>query len=409
MSTLGLLKRHRIYTVLLGFVMILMTVSYNLSSYSIGALILFFLIDKNLLKKIKKVNIKLYAPFLFYFCLLFLGMLYTENQDRGWKLISLSISVLLLPIVLLGENISRKRVSNLLKIYKFWLIVLALFLIFHKLFIAKGPLWTLTMFTLETQIGIHQLYFSQFYFMGVLIAGKQLMNNTSNSLLRIIELLFFVFFITVLGSFTAILLVIPVIVFILIHFLKNKSNLIKITFSVLFVVAAFALSQTTIVKTKIQKLDTIEFNFDENIKIHEEIKNDFGKVNTINLRVIKWYSALKIIKNNFWTGVGTGDGNDELLKQYRILNFKNGIDFKYNAHNQYLESTIKFGFLGLGSVILLLFTPLVISWRKRDFMLLFISIFLIGAYCFESMLERQHGVVFFSFFIPLLYVFNKKQ
>ena len=409
MSILRVFTRHRIYSVLICLVMIFMTTGYNFSSYSIAALTLFFLVDKNLFTKIKRVNFKLYFPFLLYFLLLLIAMLYTDNQTAGWKLISLSVSILILPLIILSEEFSEKVIFKILTIYKFWLVVLALFLIFHKLFIAKGPLWTLTMFSLKTQIGIHQLYFSQFYFMGILIAFKQLFEGKTNPIWRWLEISFFVFFIVVLGSFTAVLLIIPMVFILIIKHISKKTLWLRIIFISVFVFGAIALSQTTIVKTKLLKLSTVELNFDKNLEKHEELKNSFGNVNTINLRIIKWYSAVNIIKNNLGAGVGTGDSTDELLKEYEALQFKNGLDFKYNAHNQYLESTIKFGFLGFVSVLFLLIKPLTIAKKNKDFVLLFISIFLIGAYSFESMLERQHGVVFLSFFIPLLYVFNKKQ
>jgi O-antigen ligase len=388
--------------------MIFMTIGYNLSSYSIGALILFFLVDKKLIQKIRSIDFKFYAPFLCYFLLLLIGMIYTEDQKFGWRIVSLSVSIFLIPLVILSEKITSKQLLKLLIYYKYWLILLALYLIVHKLFIAKGPLWTLTMFSLETQIGIHQLYFSQFYLIGVLIGFKQLFNNETHRLLRGLEILFFIFFIVVLGSFTAVLITMAIAFVLSLRLIRDKTIQFKSIFIGVFILGSVALSQTTIVKTKLQKLSTIEFNFKENLEQHKELKNYFGRVNTINLRMIKWYSASNIITSNFLGGVGTGDGINALVEEYKKLNFKNGIDFKYNAHNQYLETTIKFGIIGLVSIILLLYNPLRAAVKQKNFMLLSVTVFLIGAFCFESMLERQHGVVFLSFFIPLLYVFNKE-
>jgi O-antigen ligase len=403
------IDRRRIYLLLLLLVMILMTVGYNLSSYSIGTLILFYLVDKNLIKKIREVNIKMYFPFLFYFSLLLIGLIYTDNMGKGIKLITTSISFLVLPLILLTEKISKNQIFKLLIIYKYWLIVLALYLMVHKVYIQGGPLWTMTLFTLKTEIGIHQLYFSQFYYLGLLIASYQIIKRSKKTVIIFIELLFFIFFIILLGSVTAIIITLLTSLMLIFFFFSKERNAVKGGLITLLFLGVFFVSKTAIVKSKIKKIQTIDWTLSSNINTHKELKEGFGKVNTLNLRFIKWHCAKEIIINNIWFGVGTGDAKDTLVEEYKKIGFKNGIESRYNAHNQYLETFLKFGIFGFLSILLLLGLYFKYAFKHKSFFIFFITLFLSLAFMFESMLERQHGIIFLSLFLPLFYVFNKEN
>ena len=60
-------------------------------------------------------------------------------------------------------------------------------------------------------------------------------------------------------------------------------------------------------------------------------------------RVVHWKAVLKRIGNeNLMFGSGTGDGHTGLYEEYLNLNFETGFLNKYNAHNQYLETTLFF-------------------------------------------------------------------
>ena len=68
------------------------------------------------------------------------------------------------------------------------------------------------------------------------------------------------------------------------------------------------------------------------------------------LRELNWDCSKKIINNNPLFGVGTGDVQDELQKCYTENNYYQLTyweNTKYNAHNQFLETTIGQGIIGL--------------------------------------------------------------
>jgi hypothetical protein len=75
---------------------------------------------------------------------------------------------------------------------------------------------------------------------------------------------------------------------------------------------------------------------------------------------------------------------------------------KYNFHNQYLQTFATVGFFGLIILIYLLSHLVVISIIKQDYIVLAFLFLIVMSFFTESMLERQAGVVFFTFFYLLL-------
>lgn len=120
---------------------------------------------------------------------------------------------------------------------------------------------------------------------------------------------------------------------------------------------------------------------------------------SISLRLAAWQTAGHIIQRNIWTGVGIGDNEDEMKKQYEKENFKACKEcLLLNTHNQFIEFTLAFGILGGGTLLFIIFYPFFYKkYRKNLTFMLFWTV------CFMSMLteailERQIGVTFMTFF-----------
>jgi O-antigen ligase len=127
------------------------------------------------------------------------------------------------------------------------------------------------------------------------------------------------------------------------------------------------------------------------------------------LRELKWSCAVELIKKNFWTGVGTGDVQDELDECYKLHNYVPLLywkDTRYNAHNQYLETFVELGIAGILILICCFGFALIVSMLRKNF-LYFILILLFAISCLtESFLERQHGIVFYALFNSLFAFHN---
>lgn len=126
------------------------------------------------------------------------------------------------------------------------------------------------------------------------------------------------------------------------------------------------------------------------------------KFNSATYRLAEWKCATQLIEANFWMGTGIGDNHTALFETYRENRFWQGLEKKFNAHNQYLESMIIGGLPALLLLLWALVYSMLRAWRQGDYLALLSVIFLAICMITESMFERMWGVLIFTIIIPLL-------
>lgn len=87
------------------------------------------------------------------------------------------------------------------------------------------------------------------------------------------------------------------------------------------------------------------------------------------------------------------------------INIRVSINGEYNAHNQFSDTIIAVGVMGLILLITFFIYPIFLWIKNKNFDIVFFSLLLIVAFnsLFESVLERQMGIMFFVFFYFLLF------
>jgi O-antigen ligase len=154
--------------------------------------------------------------------------------------------------------------------------------------------------------------------------------------------------------------------------------------------------------------------FITNPRFKSLLKNESGKElidKTRNeARISLWKSAFTIIRDNFLIGVGTGDIQNELNREYvRSGNDELTKVENLNTHNQFLEIAAENGIIGLVLFLAIFATMVLISIKeKRTLYFVFIAI-IFFSFLFETMLNRLAGLSFFSLFSFLLSGFNQDQ
>ena len=123
-----------------------------------------------------------------------------------------------------------------------------------------------------------------------------------------------------------------------------------------------------------------------------------------------WESSLEISKKNFIFGVGPQYVTKELQKKYEEKNLKYIYDKKYNCHNQYLQSLLSNGILGVLSVLSLLLGVLFLSCQSKNKEFAFIILMLLTLiFMFESVLERITGIHYLVTIYVLLRIQYTKE
>lgn len=145
-----------------------------------------------------------------------------------------------------------------------------------------------------------------------------------------------------------------------------------------------------------------------NIKIiTQETFNEGDYFNGLQFRLLQWRFVAEILTENkrWWQGVSPGDAQTLLNKKYLSKNMYAGDPVKkdggyliYNTHNQFLETLLQNGIIGLIVLLLICFSAFKMMIQKKS-IIASASILLLLAWLFtESVFETQYGIAIFTFF-----------
>ena len=121
-----------------------------------------------------------------------------------------------------------------------------------------------------------------------------------------------------------------------------------------------------------------------------------------------WKISYDLIKENLF-GYGVGDAMHMTNSKLKKYGYNEMVKHDYNPHNQYLQIGLELGILPLFIFIFGCFFLVVKALKSNNHFLLFIVLNLMFNCCFESMLQRQSGIVFYTFFICLFLQWNVKE
>ena len=137
-----------------------------------------------------------------------------------------------------------------------------------------------------------------------------------------------------------------------------------------------------------------------------EIKQYSGPQDDNNgfaLRTVTWTSAVELIADRPLLGYGLRGANDALVEKYREKDFQRGIPERYNSHNQFLETWLESGAVGLLLLLSLLGIVFIASLRRRSFLLSLAVVHFVLVSMVEGTLEIQQQFTFYLLFIFLFY------
>lgn len=232
---------------------------------------------------------------------------------------------------------------------------------------------------------IHPTYYSILIIFSILFFSTIYFSKYKTiSIIAILVNIAVIIIISAKGPLFSLLIILSV--FILYYAKKNKNKAFYM--AILLGMSFVLIMMSSGLKKRIyQTFDTVYYG--ENPKL------------STSKRIIVWQSIFKFPVKDLVIGMGNTHG-DNLLKKNSELSL--------NAHNQYFQALLNSGFIGLLLLFIYLFSPLFDHASKnKNFIFLIGLILLIGInFLFESILNRQWGIVFVSFFYALLNSIDKK-
>jgi O-antigen ligase len=347
------------------------------------------------LKRIYKI-FYFWNSIIFYF-FYFFSDLHSLVPDAKFDL-GAKISLLIFPVVFfMSGGLSRNQVMNILKSLTlgcFLACVIALihaiiiYVWHHQIAFYYAPLATFHhpgYFAMYIDMSVAILIYSLFFTDDELTPGKKAF--------IIFQLIFFTIFLALLTSKMGIICYSVILIITLFYLFKTKQNIKKGLSITAILALIFILSSKFLVINNFKRFVAAE-------NYIEQHQFDASSVESTSVRVFVWRSACEVIKRNFFTGLGTGNAKDSLMKQYKNDNVTGAFREHLNAHNQFLQTTLALGILGGLLLLFNLIYPSVFAVNNNYLYLIFLIIIFMNCLT-ESILESQAGVVYYGFFNAL--------
>jgi hypothetical protein len=134
----------------------------------------------------------------------------------------------------------------------------------------------------------------------------------------------------------------------------------------------------------------------------EFVKEGNPTGSTVMQRFEFWRASVGLIKDNWLTGVGTGDMNEAFQEQYVKMGSKLAPDQRWRSHDQFLSILVGFGIFGLIWFLFSIFYPPWLLGKYNDYFFILFLIIALVSMIPEDTIESQAGVTFFAFFYSFL-------
>ncbi len=125
-------------------------------------------------------------------------------------------------------------------------------------------------------------------------------------------------------------------------------------------------------------------------------------------RLCLWTASVELIGEHP-LGVGTDNLDPVMHTKLTELGQPGMADHYYNPHNQYFQTAIEIGLPGMFLLLLLVFAYFCYGVKVRSWLMTLLTVNLAFNMLFESMLQRQSGIVFYTFFLCFLLIRFEQQ
>ena len=385
-----------------------------------------------------------FLAFIIFYILYALSFFWSENQSFAIADLVLKIPILILPLIMLShEPLSIKEINKLLLAFSLSVIVLNCYCFFDALFNYLNTRSINEFFYGSLTVNMHTAYQATFTSFSIFILVYIYLNKeySHNWIFLFLIVLQFLFLFLLSSRMQMLCLSVVTPIFLIFHYYLKQKIYLGFSYTILAFVVSYLLVSTPSV---------LNNRYKQTVSHISSIGNDSQNSDP---RKFIWKKAIDIIKYNWLFGVGVGDAKDVLVSSYskefskpitdhkvdsiinilkansknlntqvkkltsdhtklkkeseniliqQINKYKYFAKKQYNFHNQYLQTFATVGFFGLIILIYLLSHLFIVSIIKQDYIVAAFLFLIALSFLTESMLERQAGVVFFTFFYLLL-------
>jgi len=337
-----------------------------------------------------------------FFFVHILGLVNSEHVMEGWTDVSMKLSLLVFPLFfLLAEQQDTSKIMNVYaRLGSLSVLICVIVAAYKVVLLGHNPLKNESEFT----IFMHRSYQAIYWCIGVFWCLYCLLEKKGSNWLNGIQLFLLVFgtFLTFskAGIIATMLGFLLVFILLIVKYKRYKMAGLAVLMTALLLMSVNFVTGKPLARFKVMAAQMFDSS-----KAKENTKD------SNSARLMMWKTSMDVIAENPILGVGTGDMKSVLNEE----NIKRGLPEyakdNLNSHNQFLNTGVALGWIGmivLGMVFITAFLQNGIE-GKRAWVLPTIVGIIVVFLLTESGLERQAGVVLFTFLMCLFAVSEKRE
>jgi O-antigen ligase len=353
-------------------------------------------------------NSVLIGFFLLYLAYL-IGAIFTHNPGAAGRYLEYKLSFALIPLIFSFQPKEKIRIQFPIIGLVVGILLVSFLGIYRAFTLYHATGNVLLSFTSGSICLDHPTYYAAFLFISAVGVWTLFRKNTPGFTLKLVlPYLFFVGIMTFLSyAMAAILFLLIVISFLVVRFIYLKIN--KFLAIGILVVAPIVLFYTvTHIPAFKDEIENTRNAFSSYLAAPSKfIEGTKETPSGDKVRLIMWtVSTNEILKHPM--GVGTGNVDEFLsygltaVHQFELAHKNEKKEIKYNPHNQFLQTTLEIGIIGFLLLAWIVAYGFRFGLQHKNALILLLVASLVFNSLFESMLQRQSGIVFYTFWICLI-------
>ena len=343
-----------------------------------------------------------------------IAILYTNDAREGWNSVRIKTGLLFTPLAVYFAPVP---VTNLLRRLLFHYSLILAFAALYCIGVAfsryqeSGIVTVFFYHSLVTPISQHAIQLSLMVLFGLAFLIETIKRNQF-FVTRVFQLCLIIFLSIFLFMLSSKLVISFYVVYLLYSFLqmlkKNKSS--RLVYTSFFALGILLVILIFTIPNPISRrfYDIVKGNISV---VRQDRFKPGDYFNGLQFRLLQWRFVPEILSENncWWAGVSPGDAQSYLNEKYLSKNMYSGDPARgtrgylvYNTHNQFLQTLLQTGIVGLVILIVTCFFMLKMATEQKSQFTIFVILILLAWLFTESPFETQYGIVIFTFFPMLL-------
>ena len=324
-----------------------------------------------------------------------LGVLWSTNYAQAGLDLQIKMTLLLLPIILSSFEIDNLFINKIRRYFIGGVLVSCIYLLaiaFYSYF--KTGKATVFFYSELSDSLMHPTYFSLYLNAALLFVFHEMILSSHRRTIWMGAAFMIVFFVMIvlLSARTAEATAFISLLVMIVLYWKQKGSY-RFIYPLLFVFAVTISAQVLLLKYS-NRFSQVEVAVKNTAPVSET------SYNSTTGRMEIWKETISILPQYWLIGTGTGDVKDVLNTTYHEHHFAYGYEKSLNTHNQYLQSFLTLGIIGLLLFVLAIKVPWLMRNSYHPLLLMLLFIFALNSLT-ESMLEAQRGAIFFALMISI--------